>query len=875
MQVTASDPFRTDAARLVPDGGRRPDPARRGRVGPSAAAEVAGLVVVVAAAAALVAPALAHGPYLGAYQTLLGAHHGLTSRAGATPRVWDNSDVADQMIPWLQVAWRQVHHGQLPLWNPYGGFGTPLAFNWQSAPFAVSSLVAYLAPLRLAFTVAVLTTLALAGSGAYLLGRVLGLGALASAAVGVGFELSGPFAAWLGYPFDSVNCWAGWIFAFGLLAVRRRSPWPVVALAAAVAAALYGGQPEGAVVLLGAAVVLLAVVAAAAVRGGGPGRARWRPALRLAGGLAAGVGLALPLVLPATEVSAVSIRRAAGGARGLPLHLLAYLGFQGYDGLPVTGTGGGGLSQLFYTETAAYVGVGLLALAGLAVVVRRRRPEVWGLAAAAVVLGALVFAGPLDMAVDRLPLVGSVDWSRALMPLALVLAALGGMGVDAVVRQPDRRRAARWLGAAFASAGMVEGALWLFDRGGLHGAALAARDASFRWPALSVAAGLLAAAGLWWAGQRSPGGGRWWAGRRSLAVGRWWAGRRRLTLGRGWAGRRSLAVGPGRSSSAGAEADMAGWLPRADAGPGPPWHRPAGPAAGTARARRLAAVADQAGLLAGAALVAVNTAFLVTAGAPLVQSSAHGFPMTAAIAAYQRAAGAGSVAFGTPWCQLGLAPDVNDAYRVHQLSIYDASLPKALFDAWPADTASPAGSAGLYLFCPAVTSVAVARQFGVRFVLEPASQPGPPGTVPAARLGAETLYRVPRSGPATLTPLAGGRLPPAGAVGRPLAVPSSDPAVWQVRFAASAPSVLRLHLDAAAGWHATIDGRPLALTRYAGMLLQARVPAGRHTVVLCYWPKAATWGLMAAGLSLAGLAGAVGVDLSRRRRRRRDARTTG
>ena len=73
------------------------------------------------------------------------------------------------------MAWTQVHHGQLPLWNPYEALGMPLAFNWQTAAFSVPALVGYLFPLRLAFTVEVMLTLVIAGTGVYALCRVLGL----------------------------------------------------------------------------------------------------------------------------------------------------------------------------------------------------------------------------------------------------------------------------------------------------------------------------------------------------------------------------------------------------------------------------------------------------------------------------------------------------------------------------------------------------------------------------------------------------------------------------------------------------------------------------------------------------------------------------
>ncbi len=83
-----------------------------------------------------------------------------------------------------------MHHGQLPLWNPYSALGMPLAFDWQSASFSVPAVVGYLFPLRLSFTVEVFLTLVIGGTGAYVLGRVLRLGAVACIFLGSVFELA-------------------------------------------------------------------------------------------------------------------------------------------------------------------------------------------------------------------------------------------------------------------------------------------------------------------------------------------------------------------------------------------------------------------------------------------------------------------------------------------------------------------------------------------------------------------------------------------------------------------------------------------------------------------------------------------------------------
>lgn len=71
------------------------------------------------------------------------------------------------------------------------------------------------------------------------------------------------------------------------------------------------------------------------------------------------------------------------------------------------------------------------------------------------------------------------------------------------------------------------------------------------------------------------------------------------------------------------------------------------------------------------------------------------------------------------------------------------------------------------------------------------------------------------------------------------------------------------------GWHATADGRPLALTRTDGTLLSALVPGGTTEVVLTYRPALLKVGFALALIALVVMAGtAVASDLVHRRRSR-------
>jgi uncharacterized membrane protein YfhO len=65
------------------------------------------------------------------------------------------------------------------------------------------------------------------------------------------------------------------------------------------------------------------------------------------------------------------------------------------------------------------------------------------------------------------------------------------------------------------------------------------------------------------------------------------------------------------------------------------------------------------------------------------------------------------------------------------------------------------------------------------------------------------------------------------------------------------------------GWHATIDGKPLSLQPFSGIMFQANIPPGRHTIELHYWPESFTIGIVLAACAAAGL---LLVPVVRRRR---------
>jgi hypothetical protein len=757
-------------------------------------ADVIGVAWVLAAAGAALAPAFVHGPFLGSIDVL--ARYGLSKNPSVVVHDKQAFDQVSEFIPWVNLTWTQLHHGHLPLWNPNSVLGLPLAFSWQAGVFSVPALISYLFPLHAAYSVQVITTLVVAGTGTYVFTRVLGVGVLGSTLAATAYELSGPFFGWLGWPIAAVMSWTGWILAATVLVVRGRHRVGSIAfLAVVLAAAVYAGQPDTLVLLASAYVVFVAaLLAMRAPRLGGSGPIR-RPLLDVVFGGAAGAALSAPLLLPGLQLIAGSLRTGKSLSKAIPIGKFTLVLFQGFDGLPVAGSRWFGSG--YYTKTAVYLGAVAVVLVVVAVIaalkLRVMRPEVATLGVVAVVMAIFSYLSLAESFLDGLPLFGSVLWRRATMPMAFALAVLAGIGADVLARFHDSRAVRAWTGYGFGAVGVVLVLLWVAGRGHLPPDEAAIRARSFLWPTLCTALGLVVVGAL-----------AWRAGRRL----------RPATGGR-------ARIGAGRA--------------------------------------------------AVAVLLLGETVFLVIAGAPLMASSATPLRPTPAEAELARDVGSSVVAFGSNTCfgrQLGILPDANVALGVDELAVYEPLIPRTYGESWRATTgngAAPVVTPGVpfSVFCPAVTSVALARRYGVGFILESRRHGGPRGTVFVARVGGEYLFRVPGGATATLTDATRSGGPPVTTVAH---VERPGPASLRVTTDSRRAAVLRLHITDVPGWHASIDGHPLALSRYGGVMLQADIPPGRHVVELRYWPTTFTVGLVLAALGVVALGGAGVLGRSRRRR---------
>jgi hypothetical protein len=512
-----------------------------------------------------------------------------------------------------------------------------------------------------------------------------------------------------------------------------------------------------------------------------------------------GIGLSAPLLLPGVQLALASSRRSATGAPAFPLTNAANLlasGFQGGD-----------------FKTAAYVGVAVLALGVVGLRVAWTRPHVPALAAVVVVTGLLTFFSPVDGLLHRLPGAKAVAWSRAVMLLALALAVLAAVGVEALVRAARRpsgetggsaRLAAGWAAGAFGVLGLMVLGLEVAAQVGLA-SAVSRHQSSLVWPAA----------------QAVVGGAVTWA---------WW---------------RSLRPAAARAAHA---APRSGWV----------WRT------------------------VPALLLALETGFLLSAGIPSWSVSSTYFATTPAITELQQTVGSALVGFGrcsalqfntASKAEVGIRPNANIGYGVHEMTVYDPIIPDDYFHAWYALTGqhSLPSLAALGIFCPRINTVTEARVFGVQYVLEPIGRLGPQGSVFVRNVPGESLWSIPGSVPATASPVpAGGAVLPTTGAGSPLSLTTTGSASLRLTVDETVPSIVRLRLTDVPGWHASIDGRPLSLQPWAsGSMLEARVPAGSHVIVLHYWPDAFSAGLVLGAVVVVGfVATGMGLAMAGARRRR-------
>ena len=139
-----------------------------------------------------------------------------------------------QFVPWWEFAWSSIISGDLPLWNPWLGMGSPLVANYQIAifypPYWIYLLLLWLGGVDwMAWGMALIVVLhlILAGIGTARLLDDLGVSELGQVIGGLAYSLSGYLVGRAG--FLSINAsvaWIPWILLFTKrLGICRSAFW--------------------------------------------------------------------------------------------------------------------------------------------------------------------------------------------------------------------------------------------------------------------------------------------------------------------------------------------------------------------------------------------------------------------------------------------------------------------------------------------------------------------------------------------------------------------------------------------------------------------------------------------------------------------------
>jgi hypothetical protein len=209
---------------------------------------------------------------------------------------------------------------------------------------------------------------------------------------------------------------------------------------------------------------------------------------------------------------------------------------------------------------------------------------------------------------------------------------------------------------------------------------------------------------------------------------------------------------------------------------------------------------------------------------------------------------------------VGFYPEVNIGYGVRLFAIHDPVVPSTYYTSWPIPAAAPSVG-GVGLFVPDIDSAALARRYGIGYILAGPGLAPPTGASKVTVLADETLYRVPGAARFSFETPRDARV---------TAVSGSTTSGFTVRTQGSVADPLIVRITSEPGWHATVDGHPATVRRYDGVMQSVLVPAGRHVVVIAYRPGRLVLGIGVAGATVVG---GLGVALGLRRRRRARFRT--
>ena len=368
-----------------------------------------------------------------------------------------DANVGNITQPLGHLAAMDVLHGHFPWWNPYEGLGQPLAGEMQSAALFPLTLL-LVVPTGLLWMHVLLEVTA--GVSTYFLLRRLSLPMTGCAVGGALFALNGTFA-WLANSVVNPLAFLP-LLLLGVEQLLSDAPSPIkkgwYVIAVALALSLYSGFPEVAyfnslVALAWFATRLFSLEA----------RYRLRALRRLGVGVASGVALAAPILVPFVDFLKVSYSGGHTAAidgtwalsfRSIPMLFDPYVFGSIYQNTHLV---------VEWGEVGGFFGAGVIALALVGASGRRLRPlrvvlVAWILVALAGVFNLLGVRRLWNV----LPFVTSASLPRYIMPsceLAVIVLAVFGLAdlADNSRRAPRRLLIATVLMTLVAALGLLLG----------------------------------------------------------------------------------------------------------------------------------------------------------------------------------------------------------------------------------------------------------------------------------------------------------------------------------------------------------------------------------------------------------------------------------
>jgi hypothetical protein len=404
--------------------------------------------------------ALAAAGYVGIVLVLFGDVM-LLSSEGRIASSW-LGDTARYFVFMREIVASELAAGNIPLWNPHSFSGTPLLGAFQPAVFYPPNLVYLVLPLALAIDVELALHIALLGFASFVWLRGWRLHPAACFFGGCVVALSGAsFLRVLAGQLTVIDtlAWSPFVlWAIDRVGDRRGLDGPLVGIAAITLMILAGHPPTVFMCGVVFALYCIPIVLRAEARG------------RVVGALV--LMAAAPLCLSAIQLWAgLEVAHYGNRAGGMPLDFASSFSLPPENLLTLIAPdmlGGGRFSQQpyygrwVYWDATAYVGLIALVLACSGAIAGRSPLRSRAVALCGV---ALALALGIDSPVYR----WLYDWmpgfdhirapSKFIFHFALFGAALSALGLDALLRAPERGRSA-WIALGSIGAVVVALTIW-------------------------------------------------------------------------------------------------------------------------------------------------------------------------------------------------------------------------------------------------------------------------------------------------------------------------------------------------------------------------------------------------------------------------------